>query len=484
MRKLAFLFFITSVFMLSACAEPNPDAPVGGIHALDDSFLAGSVHGPVAKQDLTFCQACHANDDDPPRFIVGIESAGNNGCEGSGSCHDTNLAHPLNWAGANSTFHYSAGNVQGACTLCHGADLDGIGGAPGAPSCLDCHDSTTAFTLNCIACHDYPPDGSIHFGTISGVDHSAVPLGEHEECTTCHGMSESAAGGGFDPTGNYTLFNKTLDTIGDHWDGNIQMNDDTGYSNTNNGCDSAGCHLNDPVHQLPNSSGLTVVLEGYGTAHPLDGSYLTGSVHGPEAKQDLTVCQVCHGQPGGPGSNPAFDRGIMGNGCEDCHGIGLAHPQNWAGPNNTFHYSAGSIQEACTLCHGASLDGSAGPSCLNCHDSATTFTLDCTSCHGYPPDGSNGIEHGGAADQTLHLECTRCHGMSETAAGGGFEPHANYALFEIVTDTIGAHWDSNIQMNGDRGYDEDQWACTNASCHGTDESLSDSGIDVILESFD
>jgi len=260
MHRLALLCLLASAFLLYACAEPNTDAPAGGIHVLDGSFLDGSVHGPVAKEDLTFCQGCHANEDDPPRFNVGIESAGDNGCEGSGSCHGDNLAHPQDWAGVNSTFHYSAGHIQQACTLCHGAGLDG---GTYAPSCLQCHDSPTAFTLDCTACHGYPPDGSADLEVPTPVDHSSVPLSNHAECSYCHGMSESAAGGTFDPEANYTLFNKATDTIGDHWDGNIQMNNSVGYNPSTYGC-AVACHNNDDTQDpLPNSSGLPVVLKNF-----------------------------------------------------------------------------------------------------------------------------------------------------------------------------------------------------------------------------
>ena len=501
MRKLVLPCLVAMVFLLGACAEPNSDAPAGGIHALDGSFLDGSVHGPVAKQDLTFCQDCHGEAGGPgsnPAFNVGIDSQGGNGCE---SCHGVNIAHPQDWAGASSTFHYSAGNIQQACTLCHGAGLDGGGGAVG-PSCLQCHDSPTALTLDCTACHNYPPDGTIHFGTINGVDHSDVPLVPHSECTICHGMSESMTGGSFDPETNYNLFDKATDTLGDHWDGNIQMNSDVSYSDTNFGCDNASCHGNDVDHRLTDS-GLPVVLEGYGSVaapHALDSSYLAGNLHGPEAKQDLTVCQACHGEAGGPGSNPAFNVGIFsagGDGCQSsgCHdAANLAHPQDWAGANSTFHYSAGSIQEACTLCHGASLDGAGGvgPSCLQCHDSAVAFTLDCTACHNYPPDGTlhagtiSGVNHSEITVGFHAADCYHCHGVTETAAGGGFEPSPNYDLFEIATDTVGDHFNGNINMNNTPGYNDSNYGCDTAGCHLNDpghQFPNDSGLPVLLENY-
>ena len=223
-----------------------------------------------------------------------------------------------------------------------------------------------------------------------------------------------------------------------------------------------------------------------GCHHPVDGSYLSGSVHGPDAKLDLTACQACHGEAGGPGDNPRFNGGISGISCENCHGINLAHPENWAGPDTTFHYSVGST-ESCALCHGADLSGGAvGPSCLACHDSAAAFTLDCGACHEYPPNGSL---HAGTVTGVYHLqvplsyhgECTLCHGMSESATGGGFEPTANYTLFDQATDTIGDHWDGNLQMNAYTQYDEDNHVCGN--CHDYDPyyMLSDSGLPIVLK---
>ncbi len=226
-----------------------------------------------------------------------------------------------------------------------------------------------------------------------------------------------------------------------------------------------------------------------GCHHPVDGTYLDAAQHGRDAKTDLTSCQVCHGEPGGPGDNPRFNGGITGISCESCHGLNLAHPEDWAGPNSTFHYSAANIQEACTLCHGADLNGGTyGLSCLDCHSSITDFTLDCTGCHGYPPDGSF---HEGTVTGVYHLYiplqyhggCTNCHGMSESVSGGAFAPAANYTLFNQATDTIGDHWDGNIQINTFTQYDEDNYVCGN--CHDYDPYyiMSDSGLPVVLKNM-
>jgi hypothetical protein len=72
-------------------------------------------------------------------------------------------------------------------------------------------------------------------------------------------MSESTAGGGFDPSGNYVLFNKTTDNIGDHWDGNIQMRTGTQYNEEEHVC--GHCHDSDPYYSL-SDSGLPIVFIG------------------------------------------------------------------------------------------------------------------------------------------------------------------------------------------------------------------------------
>lgn len=267
--------------------------------------------------------------------------------------------------------------------------------------------------------------------------------------------------------------------------------------------DCASCHGSDlrglagvPSCFSASFNGQACHAGGPGAPHPLDGSYLAGSSHGPDAKRDLAACQACHGQPGGAGSNPRFNLGIGdagGQGCEGCHGVNLAHPADWAGPNNTFHYSAQNIATGCTLCHGAALDGigGVGVSCTGCHDNVTVFTLDCTFCHGYPPDGSAdrdiplGVNHRNAAAVSPHDVCVTCHGAKENATGGYFAAVSGYALFDKSTDTPGDHWDGRINMNGETSYNEVNFGCDAALCHGNQTAfqLADSGLTVALGNY-
>lgn len=194
------------------------------------------------------------------------------------------------------------------CAGCHGNSLQGIGDAV---SCYSCHayNSDTQFTI-------HPPTWETAFTSHRGSEDSS-------NCAKCHGadlQGSIAAPGCFSAS-----------------------------------FDGRGCHASGPG-QAP---------------HPLDGSFLDGSNHGPIAKADLIVCQGCHGEPGFQGSNPRFNQGISGSGCEACHGINLAHPANWGRLSSaTFHSSASNMENACTLCHGVNLDGveGVGVSCLDCHN--------------------------------------------------------------------------------------------------------------------
>jgi predicted CxxxxCH...CXXCH cytochrome family protein len=170
-------------------------------------FADPSLHGPAAKRDLTICRACHARKfagtaGDNPRFNVKIGSL-ISGCE---DCHNVNTAHPSTpppdsapWRGIVT--HRDAANLAVACALCHGADLDGIGGV--GPACATCHTGGSPLnSLNCTSCHGSPPTGGV-FPNISGNHgvHNALNR-VSGVCSTCH---ENAG------IGSLKHFNRTVD---------------------------------------------------------------------------------------------------------------------------------------------------------------------------------------------------------------------------------------------------------------------------------
>lgn len=159
------------------------------------------------------------------------------------------------------------------------------------------------------------------------------------------------------------------------------------------------------------------IVERLSWGHPVN--------HGVWAEANLFMCQGCHGEPGGPGSNPLFQQPYenMERGCastEGCHGRPnapfepfnnghnplVAHPSfnpeagqdqmNWYGTSILYlddagvqrehfiaHINAGNVQQSCTPCHGANLEGGVGPACTACHVvSPVANPSGCTSCHG------------------------------------------------------------------------------------------------------
>lgn len=371
------------------------------------------------------------------------------GCsDGSSDAPAADAPHPQGWLGDHSA-EATASPGYTACSVCHGTDLRGAGGVV---SCYLCHTFSTA------------PPFVVHPASWTNpyVDHRGyAALNGFHECMGCHGAG--LRGSQVAPS----CFSASVD--------------------------GRSCHADGPG----------------GVPHALDGSFLDPANHGraakglsPETPNGLLDCQLCHGEAGGPGDNPRFNVGISdinntgkvtepGHGCEGCHEINHAHPSAWAGPNDTFHYSVPVVvaQASCSLCHGTNLteDDGVEVKCLGCHDSVATFTLDCSFCHGYPPDGSpaSGINHRNVAAIEFHVECLMCHGMSESADGGGFTATVNYTLFNKATDTLGDHWDGNINMNSGLGYNPVNFGCDAANCHGNTPAfqLSDSELPVVLKPY-
>lgn len=480
-------------------------------HPVDGSYRAPAAHGRDAKQDLTFCRNCHATPGTNPRFNVAI-GALSGGCE---TCHPPFFAHPETWAGPNqaNVFHYLSGNIANACTLCHGANLDGVGGvnrsgaSPGL-SCRQCHADTTLFNLDCTACHGYPPDGITvepRVAALGGVpvNHgNAAAVGLHDQCAVCHGVKSSAlaTSGHLSTNVNYRLYDVISGVPGDHWNGRINMNGPApatgaGYNELNFGCDNAGCHGNDLAHRL-NDSALPVQFADYGRGeggapHPLDGSFRPGENHGPVARSDLANCKACHGQA--ITINPRYNVGIGGNGCETCHNDRTAHPSSGAGGIGVrenvrwydvqWRHSNGTkstFATACGMCHpGTGGSGTVGPACLACHRADPIVNnTGCVSCHSLPPNGISGIAgnqrpnrtgnhsrsaHRAGISSTPLNTCGVCHG---TSFGPGNANHFDQAAGADISMTAAGVGITAIQSGGntrctgichDESHDNESW---------------------------
>ncbi len=202
-------------------------------------------HGVIAKRDIRACQGCHGRPggagSDPPFDVLlgGLEK----GCESAG-CHNPRTAHPsfdpvdpgkqdlLHWYGETLPYvdgsglpqtalisHFNAGNLQGACTLCHGAGL--LGGV--GPGCVACHVvDPVPVPRRCISCHGEPPVVTagalmdrvgraqpldplfVEEVTVAGkhLEHLILSCEERNEEGDCRGCHINAPLGGNDPLSN------------------------------------------------------------------------------------------------------------------------------------------------------------------------------------------------------------------------------------------------------------------------------------------
>jgi predicted CxxxxCH...CXXCH cytochrome family protein len=205
-------------------------AQVGAPHAVP--YTDPALHGPAAKSDLTYCEACHATPSSGtagsnPRFNVPKGSLAN-GCE---DCHAGYTAHPSPWRGftAGETGHMTAGNMANACALCHGVNF--IGGV--GPACTSCHALGSPLTLtNCTSCHGNPPNGSLYpNATGKHTQHSA--LGSYITCSPCH--NGGGTGSNKHDNGNTTAFVAFLSAYN-------AKSGAASYNTTTNTCSNVSCH--------------------------------------------------------------------------------------------------------------------------------------------------------------------------------------------------------------------------------------------------
>jgi hypothetical protein len=464
---------------------------------------------------LTACQECHATPGisgpgSNPRFNVprGTLTAG---CE---TCHLPFYAHPETWAGPNpaNVFHYLSGNTANACTLCHGVNLDGIGGVNatgGTPgqSCRECHADTTLFNLNCSACHGYPPDGitaeprvaalgglAVNHNNLTGAAANVAAVPAHDQCAVCHGVksSDSGTSGHLSPNANYRTFDVLTGVPGDHWNGQINLNGPApstgvGYNQTNFGCDNAGCHGNDAAHRL-NDSALPVQFADYGSGggaaapHPLGAAFRAGEGHGLSARADLVNCKTCHGQA--TTTNPRFNVpiGSLSAGCETCHNDNTAHPSFNGGRESVHWYDVtwrhsngtkGTFAAACSMCHNTGIAGSGnvGPACTSCHRASPIVNnTGCVSCHNLPPNGAGVAgtlrpnrrgEHN-RSDHRNGFVCDNCHGA---ASGPGNSNHFDQSTSaDVIRNLTGP----GAGMTATQSGGNTTCSGNTNNCHGTE----------------
>lgn len=302
-------------FNNTLCHGSNVSAP----HPVDGSYRPGTAHGYDAINlnnngtGLTTCRPCHATPATGanPRFNVAVGTL-TSGCE---TCHIAQTAHPTPWLigrgttqGVTNTFSHSvlrdsptaSSAVTNYCTLCHGANLDGVGGV--APNCVSgtsrqgavgvvCHFNAIAvkdtgtglFNLQtgCVSCHGSPPTGSSYPNRD----------GQHTEhifanvdCSSCH----NGAGYRTALHANGTTNLAIVATF------QAKTGGTPTYSSASGTCSSISCHGGQTTP--PWSSGIINVSTDCLSCHAYGTSQYNGAASGPltHHSQITTTCTECH----------------------------------------------------------------------------------------------------------------------------------------------------------------------------------------------
>jgi predicted CxxxxCH...CXXCH cytochrome family protein len=186
------------------------------------------------------------------------------------------------------------------------------------------------------------------------------------------------------------------------------------------------------------------------------------TLHGGEARKDLTVCQACHGVRG----STAFDGAVLADGtrttaCSGCHTSARAHPTDWQGSGAFSHRTAGNRANACALCHdvtqGRPAPLASAPSCFTAN--FTNGAGQSRACHASGPgvaphtvpyNNHNATARGNpdfclgchqiAQNATIPPGCQNCHLASPQAQPNNcVSCHARPPSGAAYPNTAGAH---------------------------------------------
>jgi len=483
--------------VVAGCSSGNSDAPLTGqAHPADWIHQ----HGAAALAGLNDCQLCHGTDFKGSGSVVSCFA-----CHADGPPF---TVHPASWADVRTDHQgFASGYSWTTCATaaCHGSELRG--GTAG-PSCFNnsaqCHAATSG---------DPPAPHVVPYPTTATDPdfHGADAKADLVYCRNCHGRPRNDFLGGFvadlfadptpeiNPNGNCSLCHPEATAHPADWDGtdsslshrpsgnllgactlchNLTL--DTTSGNTTAGPFAGAPSCFSASWDSPN--GTSSCHPAGPTPHTLDGSYLSGSVHGPDAKADLDYCRDCHGETT-TDTNPRFNKLITnssvvnpGNGCEGCHNDATAHPSIGVGMGTgnerevvdwfdvTWRHNDANISATtCGLCHsGLGGTGTVGGACTSCHARVPTGAnaSGCISCHGAPPDGTAAPNRTGRHNKGDHkVACNVCH----TNNGPGSVEH-----FTRPPATQRADLRSQVDAaDGDLTFtvDPSNVTCTN-TCHG------------------
>lgn len=335
----------------------------------------GPSHTKTDTSNADTCALCHTGGANSSRVPRVGEQAGSTGCFNNTLCHGA-IGHVAGWNapsqhGAEAKKAPSASTGFSSCQACHGASFSN-------GAAVTCFNNAACHGSGVNAPHARKPWSS----TTGGSTHTTTDPANAATCAICHTAGANSTVKPPAPaTGTAAgCFNNTL------------------------------CHF----HQIPYAPSATI----------------SPTLHGGEAKKDLTVCQACHGTSG----TTAFDGLTLADGsktiaCSSCHTFAKAHPTDWQGSGTYSHQTAGNRANACALCHdmtqGRTAPLPAAPSCFS-----TTFTNglgQARTCHasgpGVAPHGVPYNNHNATARSNFSY-CLGCHQIATdvTAASGKVIP--------------------------------------------------------------
>lgn len=333
------------------------------------SATGGVSHTRVDSSNAGACTACHTGGANSSRIPRPGDPVGATGCFNNTLCHGT-VGHAAGWNdpaqhGAEAKKSPTATTGFSACQACHG------GGFTNGPA-VTCFNTAVCHGSGVNAPHAKKP----WFSRTGGPTHTSTDAGNVGTCSICH-------------------------TAG----ANSTIKPPAPATGTPAGCyNNTLCHF----HQIPYAPSATI----------------SASLHGGEAKKDLTICQACHGTSG----TTAFDGVTLADdsktiGCSTCHPFAKAHPTDWQGSGPYSHRTAGNRSNACALCHDVSQGRTAplpaAPSCFR--TSYTNGAGQARTCHasgpGVAPHGVPYSNHNATARSNFSY-CLGCHPIGPNVTGG------------------------------------------------------------------
>lgn len=393
-----------------------------GVEGHPADWKAAAAHGAAAKSisggdtGISACTVCH-----------GVKYDGGSAeqtCLNAVGCHGSNTAspHPAKpWRSkAGGVSHVSTDTSNASqCAVCHTAGANSSrtprsGDKTGLTGCFDntlCHGVTGhAPGWSAPVQHGTEakkaPSASSGFSSCQACHGTAFNNGSSISCMNsagCHGAGVNA------PHARKPWTSKVAG-------GSTHRTADPANAATCSICHTAGA--NSTIKPPAPSSGIAGCFNNtlcHVHPTPYAPPTISPTVHGGDAKKDLTMCQACHGTVGTASFNGlvlADDSKTVA--CSSCHTFAKAHPTDWQGSGTYSHRTSGKREMACIVCHdvtkGRTAPIAGSPSCFS-----ATFTngvAQARACHsngpGVAPHAIPYNNHGDTARADFS-SCLGCH---------------------------------------------------------------------------